>query len=592
MEAERVYTKLRIKILKFFKRLGIPGDTSLLFIAIFIGLGGGLGAVLFRLLIRVVEYVLFDKFFELIKQINYGSYLLPIIPGIGGLFVGLLVYYFAREAKGHGVPEVMDAVANRGGRIRPRVVFVKLVASAICIGSGGSTGREGPIIQIGSAFGSSIGQFFKMSSERVKILLGCGAAAGMAATFNAPIAGALFSLEIILGDFSIKTFSPIIISSVIGTAISWKFLGSAPAFILPAYQLVSNYEFLLYLLMGILMGVVGIGYIKLLYYTEDQFLKLKKIPDYIHPLIGGILMGLIAIKLPEIMGNGYPAIEEALHGRQTLLMLFLLLLAKPVATSLTLGSGGSGGIFAPSLFIGAVAGGCFGKIVNFLFPSITAPYGAYSLVAMGAVVAAITHAPLTGILIIFELTNTYSIILPLMFCATTSVIVAKLLFKESIYTEDLLRKGIRYSRGKNITILENIPVSEVMTRNFDKVSISTPLKGILKLVQKSDKTAFPVTDSHGYLQGIISFNDLRTILFEEYVHPLLIAVDIAVTDVVTVKPDDNLYEALKKMDEGDFELLPVVRGKNGQVLMGVITRNDLLNRYQKELFIEATKVRE
>ncbi|RKY83237.1 chloride channel protein, partial [candidate division KSB1 bacterium] len=577
------------KILKTSRKIGLPEDTSLLILALIVGIGGGLGAVLFRKLIRLSNYILFDIFFNQIKHISFGSYLLPIVPGIGGLFVGLMIYYFAREARGHGVPEVMDAVANKGGIIRPRVVFVKMLASAICIGSGGSTGREGPIIQIGSALGSSFGQFFKLSTERIKILLGCGAAAGMAATFNAPIAGTLFPLEIILGDFSIKTFSPIILSSVIATAVSWKFLGSAPAFILPEYKLISNYEFLLYLLMGIIMGFVGVAYIRTLYYTDDRFLKLKKIPEYVHPAIGGILMGFIAIKFPQIMGNGYEAIEQALHGKLTLTVLLFLLFAKPIGTSLTLGSGGSGGIFAPSLFIGAVAGGCFGKIANIIFPSITAPYGAYSLVAMGAVVGAVTHAPLTGIIIIFELTNNYRIILPLMFCTITSTVIAKLLLSESIYTMDLLRKGIRFRKGRNVSMLEEIPVSDVMTRNFDKVSEETPIKSILNLIQKSRFTAFPVTDSYGYLKGIITFNDIRSILFEEYLHPLLIAKDIATFPVVTIKPDDNLSEALRKMEEGDFDLLPVVKGKNGQVLMGVITRDDLLNRYHKEFFVEATK---
>jgi len=591
MEANRLYSKTRIKILKFFRRLGIPEDTSLLFLAIFIGIVGGLGAVLFRLLIRGANFVLFDLLFTQIKQL-IGAWMLPVIPAIGGLIVGMIVYYFAREAKGHGVPEVMDAVANQGGIIRPRVVFVKMLASAVCIGSGGSVGREGPIVQIGSAFGSTVGQFFKMSTERIKILLGCGAAAGIAATFNAPIAGTLFSLEVILGDFSIKTFSPIILSSVIGTAVSWKFLGNSPAFIIPGYQLASNWEFLLYLVLGIIIGFIAIGYTRLIYWSEDLFEKIKKVPEYVLPMIGGIFLGIIALKFPEVMGNGYPAIEQSLVGKEPLIMLFLLLLAKPIATSFTLGSGGSGGIFAPSLFIGAMVGGCFGIIANFLLPGITAPYGAYSLVAMGALVAAATHGPLTGIIILFELTNTYSIILPLMFCAITSTAIAKLFFTESIYTMKLSRRGARFSRGRNISILENIPVSEVMTRNYDKAPENTPLKGILNLVQKSRLTAFPVTDSYGYLKGIITFDDLRTILFEDHLHPLLIAKDIATTDVVTVEPVNNLNEALKKMDAGDFDLLPVVRGKGKKVLMGVIIRNDLINRYHKELFLEATKVRE
>jgi CIC family chloride channel protein len=383
-------------------------------LAVIVGLAGGFGAVGFRYLINFFQTIAYGSPSELLHVVSdLPWYHILWIPAVGGLVVGPLVYFFAREAKGHGVPEVMEAVALRGGVIRKRIVFVKSLASAISIGTGGSVGREGPIVQIGSAIGSSLGQMLEVSVDRMRTLVGCGAAAGIAATFNAPIAGSMFALEVILGEFGLATFSPIVISSVVATAVSRHFLGDTPAFIVPAYELVSAWELPIYIVLGLFCAMVGVAFTRILYVFEDAFDKIK-FPEYLKATVGGLILGAGGLLVPEILGVGYGAIDLALMQKLAWWMLLVLVACKILATSITIGSGGSGGVFAPSLFLGAMAGGFFGSVVHSLFPEVTASPGAYSIVGMGALVSATTHGPLAAILILFEMTGSYKIILPLM----------------------------------------------------------------------------------------------------------------------------------------------------------------------------------
>ncbi|MFQ5467999.1 MAG: chloride channel protein, partial [Kiloniellaceae bacterium] len=374
-------------------------------VSVAIGLLGGLGAVGLRFFIRFVNSVAWRQ----------GEYTLDYLRGLpwwwklaapaaGGLIVGFIIHYVSREAKGHGVPEVMEAVALRGGRIRPRVVLAKLFASGISIGSGGSVGREGPIVQIGSALGSVIGQWLKLDERRLRTLVGCGAAAGIAGAFNAPVAGALFAVEIILGDFGVSQFSPIVISSVAATVVSRHFLGDFPAFTVPTYSLVNPNELLGYVLLGVLAAAVAVAFIRVLYAGEDFFEKIR-LHAAPKALVGGLFVGAIGIWAPGVFGVGYEAINDALSNSATWHYMLLLVGLKIIAVSITIGSGGSGGIFAPSLFIGAMLGGALGTVMHGIWPASTAAAGAYALVGMGAVVAGATHAPITAILIIFELTN-------------------------------------------------------------------------------------------------------------------------------------------------------------------------------------------
>ncbi|MEE8540449.1 MAG: chloride channel protein, partial [Desulfobacterales bacterium] len=490
-----------------FRNIGKNEHTIMTALAVAVGLAGGFGAVGFRYLIDFFQSIAYGSHEELLAVIEFTPwYLRLLVPAGGGLIVGLLVYRFAREAKGHGVPEVMEAVALKSGVIRKRIVFVKALASAVCIGTGGSVGREGPIVQIGSAIGSSIGQLTKVSADRMKTLVGCGAAAGIAATFNAPIAGTMFALEVILGDFGIATFSPIVIASVMATAVSRHFLGDIPAFEVPAYELLSAWEFPLYAGLGLFCAIVGVAFTKILYKSEDLFDDFK-FPEYLKPVIGGLMLGGMGFLFPHILGVGYGGINLSLWQTLSWWVLLVLVFYKIIATSITIGSGGSGGIFAPSLFLGAMAGGFFGTVVHQLFPTITATPGAYSIVGMGAVVSATTHGPISAILILFEMTGDYKIILPLMTTCIISTLFAGQFLRDSIYTLKLSRRGTDIRAGKEVNVLKSIAVKDIMNAQVETIQEDMKLSALAEMISKSKFNSFPVVDRMRNLTGMLSFID-------------------------------------------------------------------------------------
>ncbi|NQT55620.1 MAG: chloride channel protein [Desulfobacteraceae bacterium] len=552
-------------------------------LAVIVGLAAGLGAVAFRHLIGFFQSIFYGSDGDLLELVQSTSWYLKVwVPAAGGLVVGPLVYFLAREAKGHGVPEVMEAVALKSGIIRKRIVLIKTLASAICISTGGSVGREGPIVQIGSAIGSTIGQLLKISADRMRTLVGCGAAAGIAATFNAPIAGSMFALEIILGDFGLVTFSPIVISSVAATAVSRYFLGDSPAFFVPVYQLISAWEFPLYIAMGLFCSVVGVTFTAVLYRLEDIFNSIK-FPEYLKAATGGLILGCMGLLFPYILGVGYGSIYLSLMQLLPWWLMLVLVPCKILATSITIGSGGSGGIFAPSLFLGAMAGGFFGTVAHIIFPGVTASPGAYSIVGMGAVVSATTHGPLTAILMLFEMTGSYKIILPLMVACIISSLAARHLFNESIYTLKLARRGVNIRAGKEVTVLQSIYVKDVMNPEVETIPEDLTLRKLAEKISKSKYNNFPVINKEGNLTGILSFFDYRDAIFDENLKDLVVAKDIATTDVVTVSLDDNLYNALERITSRDFSILPVVSPNDQSRLLGILTRGDIISTYNKAI---------
>lgn len=551
----------------------ISGQTLLGPLAVGIGAVTGLFAVLFRWLIEQVQAFGFGHFAE-----GYASLALVMVPTVAGLLVGLIVYYFAREAKGHGVPEVMYAIVEKGGIIRPRVPFVKMVASALTIGTGGSAGREGPIVQIGAGLGSTAGQMFRMSDDRIKTLVGCGVAAGISATFNAPVAGVIFALEVILGDFVASTFSVLVLSSVAAAATSYAFWGNIPAFQVPQYRMVHPVELGLYALLGVIAGVVAVIYVRTLYATEDAFDRWR-IPEPVKPAIGGLLFGAIAVILPESRGTGYGFMSQGLLGHLPLYIMAALVLAKILTTSLTLGSGGSGGVFAPGLFIGVMTGGAFGALVHSLWPGLTAETGAYALVGMGAVFAGATQAPITAVLMLFEMTRDYRIILPMMVAVAVSWMVASLWGRETIYTLKLARRGVDWRGGRNVQILRRLRVAAAMTADVHAVDADATLEDVIDLMQKTRHNGFPVVEKGGRLVGVITLHDVRNVPLEGR---LLTPVRRAMTqNPITVTPQDTLEEALHRISVRDVGRLPVVDPAEPRLLVGVLTRSDILQAYDR-----------
>lgn len=581
---KKLYNTLSDRIYLFVEKAKLTEHTFLIIVAIIIGVLAGFAAIAIRFMIEEISLLSFPGDGTLLDNIIKSPwYVKLLIPILGGLIVGPLIYFFAPEAKGHGVPEVMQAILLKGGKIRPRVALIKALTSAITIGTGGSVGREGPIIQIGSSIGSTVGQFFRIPSKRLKTLVGCGAAAGIAAAFNAPIAGALFAVEIILMDFAVAQFSPIVISSVMATVISHTFEGNLSTFVVPKYSYASPYEMILYFILGALAGLVSFLFIKTLYFSEDFFDNKFKFPEYFKPVVGGVGIGIIALLFPEIMGVGYDSINNALQGNMLWQAALALLFVKILATSLTLGTGGSGGIFAPSLFMGATLGAFFGYFVNTLFPGYTAGPGAYALVAMGGLVAGTTRAPITAIIIVFELTNDYRIILPLMITCIISTILSSKLSRESIYTLKLLLRNINLKEGTETNVMESIFVKEVYNSSFDSINVSDNFSKIVNNVIQGKAIDYPVVDNHGIVVGMISMYDIKDYLFEkESLSNLLIANDLASHRYECVTVDDNCKTALDKIAKYDLEGLPVV-AIDRQKIIGMIWRKEIQDAYQKEI---------
>lgn len=571
-----------------------PPELVLMGTALFVGIVTGIGAVVFRYLISGVAWLGYEWIPEVIPGSGKGYVI--FVPAIGGLLVGLLIFYFAREAKGHGVPEVMEAVALRGGRIRPRVAVVKSLASSLTIGSGGSAGREGPIVQIGSAVGSTVGQALNLSDNRISNLVACGAAAGIAATFNAPIAGVIFALEVILGRFSVRNFSTVVVASVAASIVGRVAFGDAPAFAIPfEYGVNSLWEFLFYPILGVLAAIVGIVFTRSLYWSEDLADAVTRIPEWVKPAIGGALLGVLALtyplfsltqpvtweRIPQVFNVGYDIIESALSNELIFGAAFVLLIAKIIATCLTLGSGASGGVFAPSLFMGAMLGAAFELALNRLFPGVSAPPGAYALVGMAAVFAASAHAPITAVIILFELTGDYRIILPLMLTVVVATLLSQLVLRgESIYTLKLSRRGVRLERGRDVDILQGVSVGEVMTRDLEMVSMNLSIAELADIFVRSHHHGLMVLDEAGKLWGIVTLTDLERAQAEKRPKSATVA-EIATSwpHLQVAYPDESMGDALARMGARGLGRLPVVAREDPYQLVGLLWREGISQAY-------------
>jgi CIC family chloride channel protein len=480
-------------------------------LAVLVGAGVGLGAVAFRWMIKFVTEVLCGRADCSVagRAANphvpaLGMWFLVLAPVVGGLLYGPLIYRFAREARGHGVPEVMYAVAERDGRIAPRVSAVKSLASALCIGAGGSVGREGPIVQIGAALGSALGQRARVADSRLPVLVACGAAGGIAATFNAPIAGVIFALEVILASFTAEAFGVVVLAAVTASIIGRAAFGSAPFIALPAFHLHSGLDYPLFALLGAACGLVGVLFTRLLYLIEDLCDWAWRGPEWLRPTVGGLLLGAVLLVLPEMYGVGYPVLERTVRGQYVLWFLLVLIAGKIVATSLTIGIGGSGGVFAPSLFIGAATGAAFGALAHDAAPGLTAPAGAYALVGMGAVFAGAARAPITAVIILFELTGEYTIILPLMIAVVLATLISRLITADTIYTLKLSRRGVDLDTSHQTRHLRTTPVTAAMEPLPGTLPATADLATAAGLLARSPHGALPLADADGRYQGIVT----------------------------------------------------------------------------------------
>ncbi len=492
----------------------------------------------------------------------------PSLPGLGrwfvigapvvaGLLYGPLVHFFAREARGHGVPEVMYAVSHRGGRIAPQVAAVKALASALCIGGGGSVGREGPIVQIGSALGSTLGRVLRVPEVRLRVLVACGAAAGIAATFNAPLAGVFFAMELILADFTAQAFGMVVLSSVAASVIGRAVLGDTPFLRLPAFTVGHPSEYLLFALLGLLAGGVGVLFTKVLYAIEDLCDRVWRGPEWLRPAVGGLLLGLVLLVLPQMYGVGYPVLGHAVDGGYTVAFLLLLLVGKMVATSLTIGIGGSGGVFAPSLFIGAMLGAGFGEAIHAVAPGVAGPVGAYGLIGMGAVFAGAARAPITAVIILFELTGEYTIILPLMAAIVLATGISHRISPDTIYTLKLRRRGVALGRPEALVPQQSaLRVRDAMTAVPTPVPASASLANVATALADSRFGILPVLAESGDYLGVVTARGVSDALADGRHDAAAAAL---VTEIPTVIHDSDLLEvAAETLSREDVSALPVV----------------------------------
>ncbi len=556
-------------------RFSLNQSSFLLVAAVLVGLGGGYGAVAFRWLISAAQTLAFGYLAPALHVLGPANVVAILV--LGGVATALFVERFAKEARGHGVPEVMAAVALEGGIMHPRVIAVKSLASAICIGFGGSVGREGPIVQIGSAIGSIIGQIVRAPAPIIRTLVACGAAAGISATFNAPIGGVFFASEVILGDFAPRSFATIVVASVVAAVIGRANFGNHASFSAAQFALVSPAELALYAVLGVIAALWAAGFVKLLYFVEDRF-DAGRIHPAFKAALGFGAVGVIGIWFPQVFGVGYGSMDAMLASHVPGVHSFVLAVLKPLATSFTLGGGGSGGVFAPSLFTGAMLGNTFGSIVHGAFPAWTASAAAYGLVGMAAVFAAASEAPITAIMIVFEMSDDYTIILPLMVCTVIATILGRRLLGHTVYELKLVRRGIDWARARKPR-----PFSRVLVGSVDRVPEIVARRGdrldeIAKRMEQASEFAVPLVEGIHFL-GIVTSADVAAALVR---NPDGTVDEIVVAPTAVLRPEDTLEECAIALSDPATPLLPVVDAASGS-LLGIITRRDVLLAYSSRV---------
>lgn len=561
------------------ERFRIGDQLFHILMATVVGALSGLGAVVFLLLIRFFEGLFFGRFFH---AIGASPYLVFLLPMLGGLLIGPLIRRYPAEARGDGVPSAMETIALHGGILSPRTVGLRTVTAAVTIGSGGSVGREAPIAQIGAAIGSAVGQFLKVSAGRMRSFVACGAAGGIAAVFNAPIGGVFFSLEVLLGDFSAATFAPIVVSSVVSTTVSRALLGNVLIFEVPRYTLSGALVLPIGGVLGVVCGLSAVLFMRALESSEKRFSS-SRIPLWGRAAVGGAMMGAIAAFFPQVLGTDAAALDDAIWERFPWFLLLLIAYLKILATSLSLGSGGSGGVLGPSVFIGGILGAFVGTVANPWFPDVLGMPGGCALIGMAAFLAPVIGGPITAILILFEMAGDYRIILPLLVAVVVAMGVAHQFSKHSLYTFKLHKMGVDLVAGREESVLRRLMVRDVMRREYSAVHPSTPFHDVAASFFGSRIDHLYLTGEQGDLTGVISFTDLRSHLMDQSLWPGIRASDVATPDPVALMPSETLLNALNKFAYRNAAQLPVVSDPHDRKLIGVIRRSDILNAYQKSL---------
>lgn len=552
----------------------------LYFLSSLAGAAGGLGAVLFRYMIELADQIFFGwLLLQMPWKIDTFDLGLILLPAVGGLIVGPVTMRAAPETSGAGIPEVMEAVAQRKSRLSKRTALLKIGVSAVTIGSGGSAGREGPIAQIGAVIGSFLGQLFKLSPQGSELLVVCGLSAGIAGTYNAPLGGALFGIEILLRRIDLSRAVPVFMASVVGAAIASSFLGRSPSIAFSGLRYWDPSELALYILLGLIFGLISVLWVKFFYAVNGLFDRIR-IPRTLKPAVGGLFTGVLIMGFPEygIGGVGYNGIDMALAGSFALSLLLTLGVLKLLATSLTIGSGGSGGIFAPTLYIGAMFGCALGLVFSFFFPVVAKDPFKYALPGMAALFAGATQAPINIMIMIPEMSRDFGLLPPIMASSVTSFFVAWLFLRgSSIYTVKLQRRGLDLRMGRSFT-LDLVKVEEIMVKDPVEASPDMPVSALDELFEKYRLSGYPVVEN-GRLVGLAMLEDLEKIPGGE--RETVRISRLITEDKIATFPDESIGEALYKMDRNGLDMLPVSEREGSERLLGIVSKFSILQAYER-----------
>ena len=574
-----------ITLLVALKRLTRNVQVIVSLLAVAIGVMAGLAAIGFRYAIDFVQRLGFGFSGERVASLASAlpEWRILLVPTAGGLLIGLFVHVFMPGRRPHGVADVIEANALRGGRMSLMTGWKAALVSAVSIGAGASVGREGPVVHLGASLGAWASKRLHLGRTASRTLLGCGVAAAVAASFNVPIAGTFFALEVVVGHYALTAFAPIVIASVIGTMVSRMHYGDFPAFILPKTTTIASFwEFPAFALLGVVCAVMAIIFMRSIMWTEDMMDK-TPVPRWARPALGGLAVGVIALVYPHVLGVGYEATDAALSELYPLGLLVALVALKMAATAISLGCGFGGGVFSPSLFIGAMVGGAFGILATSAFPDLSSGHGAYTIIGMGAVAGAVLGAPISTILMVFELTNDYAITIAVMIATSIASLITQQTRGHSFFTWQLDRRGIAVKGGQDVGLLRAIKARDLIAENFATVAPEAPIATVRERLQRAPWGELFVTDADGRLSGVITFSDLHDAAFDTSLDATLVAHDVARKSPAVLSADDDLESALGAYGASGEANLPVVEDRETMRLIGVAPQHEVMLAYQRAL---------
>lgn len=553
-------------------------------LAAVIGTAVAYAVIAFRFGIRLFQSGAFgfssERLYPLAAELAWWHVLLA--PALGGLVIGLFLRYLMPGRRPQGVAEVIEAAALKGGRLPLKHGIGAALVSAASLGVGASAGREGPVVHLGGALASWVAERFRLNPSLSITILGCGVAAAVAASFNAPIAGVFFALEVVIGHYALQAFAPVVIASVAGTIVSRAYLGDFPAFIIPHYAIQSLLEFPAFVLLGVVSALVAMIFMKSIAFASETAERVP-LPEWSRPAVGGLAVGAIALAFPQVLGVGYGATDDALNRLFPLGLLIALIVAKTAATAITLASRFGGGVFSPSLFLGAMTGAAYGIIAAAVFPDLAAAHGLYAIVGMGAVAAAVLGAPISTILIVFELTADYAVTVAVMVAVAVASVITQQAMGRSFFHLQLERRGLSVKGGRVRHLLRSERVRDLMTGEYQIVPEGTPMRRIKELLQTTPHGDFLVTDGADRLVGTLTFADIKDVAFDPGLDSLINARDIARPDPVVLEAGDNLEHVLALMDATAADYVPVVDNLDDMRVIGVVHHRHVLLAYNRAL---------